>query len=133
MTAKSSDPVKQSCLDGMGKIFNYDILNMDEPLTLFNAFIFTLCLTLPLDVPSNYQHHLPHIDGVKASSCFYSGYFLTKFMVSKKSSKEAIETLKLDFCNKYATIIPNRTAFIQALKTKGAEAADFDQACLSEL
>jgi hypothetical protein len=39
-------------------------------------------------------------------------------MLSKKSDKDAIETLKFDFCSKFAQTFPKRTALIQLLKSK---------------
>ena len=57
------------------------------------------------------------MDAVKASTCFYSGYFILKYMISKKDSQDSLETLKIDFCNKYASTLPKRTAFITLLRS----------------
>lgn len=52
-------------------------------------------------------------------------------MLPKRSSASDIETLKIDFCNKYQTALPKRSEFVQGLWKK--EAALFDQTCLSLL
>jgi len=52
-------------------------------------------------------------------------------MLTKKGDKDAIETLKFDFCSKFAYTLPKRTAFIKLLKSKND--AEFDSACLNEL
>lgn len=45
-------------------------------------------------------------------------------MQINKNSGDDIETLKLDFCNKYSITLPKRTAFITTLKDTSA--SDFD-------
>ena len=56
---------------------------------------------------------------------------MLKYMLTKKADKDAIETLKFDFCNKFTQTIPKRTAFIQSLKLKSD--SEFESACLNEL
>jgi hypothetical protein len=56
------------------------------------------------------------IDAVKVSTCFYSGFFLVKYMMTKKDSNEALDVLRLDFCTKYLETLPKRTSFIQNLR-----------------
>ena len=56
------------------------------------------------------------IDAVKVSTCFYSGYFLLKYIITKKESSQALETLRLDFCNKYIETLPKRTVFVKNLR-----------------
>lgn len=52
-------------------------------------------------------------------------------MLTKKGDKDAIETLKFDFCSKFAQTLPKRTSFIQLLKSKNDN--EFESACLNEL
>ena len=75
------------------------------------------------------------LDAVKASTCYYSGFFLLKYIISKKDNFDNVEILKLDFCNKYLTTLPLRTAFIIKLLAVPSTAsdADFSLSCLTEL
>eukprot|EP00347_Sterkiella_histriomuscorum_P021996 403332044 len=118
--ALSSNPVKQNCLDSFSQIFNVDTLSTD-PSQSFNSYLNDFCLAQPLEVPN----------AVKASTCFYSGYFLARYMTPERDNKERLENLKQDFCDKYLDILPKRTAFVQQLKNKIQESGqgEFDSQC----
>ena len=69
------------------------------------------------------------IDAVKASSCFYSGFFVLKFMMEKRSDEADVQTLVADFCDKYQATLPQRTQFIKKLMG----AVDVNETCMGEL
>jgi hypothetical protein len=41
--SKSTDPVKQRCLDGISKIFNSDTLSGADPSAVFNSYVSDFC------------------------------------------------------------------------------------------
>jgi len=91
-------------------------------MSVFTAYVNDFCIKQPLEVPN----------AVKASTCFYSGYFILKYMISKRSNPDNIETLKIDFCSKYTESLPKRTDFVKTLKGK-ANDEDFDNTCIDLL
>ena len=117
----NSISLKQQCLDSLSHIFYSETLNGDDPMSVFTAYVNDFCTQQPLEVPN----------AVKASTCFYSGYFILKYMISKRVSADNIETLKIDYCSKYADSLPKRTDFVKALK--GSSEKEFDNACMDQL
>lgn len=113
--------MKQQCLDSLSHIFYSESLNGDDPMSVFTAFVSNFCTQQPLEVPN----------AVKASTCFYSGYFTLKYMLSKKANMDNIETLKIDYCSKYAESLPKRTDFVKTLRGKLDD--NFDNACMEQL
>ena len=69
------------------------------------------------------------LDAVKASSCFYSGFFVLKYMMEKRSDPADVQTLVTDFCDKYKTALPQRAHFIKKL----ISAVDVNATCMAEL
>ncbi|TNV73568.1 hypothetical protein FGO68_gene9779 [Halteria grandinella] len=118
----NSISTKQQCLDSLSHIFYSETLNGDDPMSVFSAYVNDFCTKQPLEVPN----------AVKASTCFYSGYFILKYMISKRSNPDNIETLKIDFCSKYTDSLPKRTDFVKTLKVK-ANDEDFDNVCIDQL
>jgi hypothetical protein len=52
------------------------------------------------------------IDGVKVSTCFYSGFFLIRYLTPKKDSAGDLKSFISDYCGKYQSALTKRTAFV---------------------
>jgi hypothetical protein len=87
----------------------------------------------------HYQVNIPipilifwlYIDAVKASACFYTGYFITRYMVPKASSEDDLESLTYHFCNNYMTTMPLRTSFVETLMETSTDS--FTSTCMTLL
>lgn len=64
---------------------------------------------------------------MKPSTCFYSGFYLIRYMKGVRSNKDKLESFKSNFCDKYKTALPQRTEFVQALRKLTGD--DFDNEC----
>ena len=62
-------------------------------------------------------YFLMHLDAVKVSTCFYSGFFLIRYLTPKSSNATALDAFKSDFCEKYYDILPKRSEFVQVLRS----------------
>ena len=56
------------------------------------------------------------IDAAKPSVCFYSGFFLIRFIIPNILKNTTIDSFANDFCDKYKATLPKRTQFVTAIK-----------------
>jgi hypothetical protein len=80
------------------------------------------------------------LDGVQASTCFHSGFFvqkeLSQFTKATTDPSQAaqnaanLSTYVNDFCDNYSDILPQRTKFVDALKEISDQTA-FAKACFA--
>lgn len=97
----------------MGTIFTTSTL--ETPNEVFNNYINTFCINLDVEIPSKLVI-FNTIDAVKPSNCFYTGYFLIRYMTPESSNQTSLDAYISSFCNNYNADFPLRSNFVRALK-----------------
>ena len=67
------------------------------------------------------------IDAVKPANCFYTGYFLIRYLKEAKSDTDKFSAYKNDFCDKFVEDMPKRSQFIENILD--STDAEFDSRC----
>jgi hypothetical protein len=67
------------------------------------------------------------IDAAKPATCFYSGFFLLRYLVPYADDEDTLDTYIESYCENYLDDLPSRTEFVEALKDVDED--DFYNTC----
>ena len=110
----------------MDKIFTETSLENGKKALL--TYISEFCYKQNLRLPSNFKSLIKFsIDAAKPANCFYSGFFLIRYLREVRSDTDKLEGFKNDFCSKYEDALPKRSEFIKNILD--LDEAEFDSGC----
>ena len=104
------------CADTLKDIFNFDILSTN-PRAAFDNFVNDHCtVNMDFRVPSKFVNpNVFLLDGVKASTCFHSGYYLLETFFSQVVSEpnaEKFDNYVQNYCDSYSEQLAERYLFV---------------------
>ena len=90
----------------MTSIFTSDSLTND-PYDAFKSYIDDFCVSADLDVPSiSLLINIIYLDASKVAACFYSGFYLLRYLVALADDSDSLETYIESYCDNYLDDLP---------------------------